>query len=383
MNNQRWLSQNFFVFFITWGVFLPYWTGWLVQDKGLDVTQASLVMGFGLVARGVTTLFGFPIIYKYWSSARVILFFTIASLAATIMYIPFNSFSALLIVTLLFNAVYPALLPAVDSAAAVLVQHEGLHYGKSRSYGSIGFVVSVFIVSMLIGYWGEEAILWSMAAGLCLMMGMRLMQTPSVLLAKPEAAREGKSGSVRRLLEIKSFPIVLLVVVLLQAAHASYYNYGFIYLQELHVNNYYIGIIINIAVIFEIFYFAKADHLFSGWRTSSLLLLSAVGSTLRWLLVFLFPNVWVFVLSQSLHALSFGVAHYAFMQYITSSLPREQLPGAQGIYSAIALSWSTAVMTIAGGYLYDLSAGLSFLGMLAVTIPALAVLLATREKFGY
>lgn len=383
MNNQRWLSQSFFVFFITWGVFLPYWTGWLVQGKGLSVTEASLIMGFGLLARGASTLFAFPLASKYWSSQKVILVLTISSLVATILYIPTSSFGALFVVTLLFSAVYPALLPAVDSTAGALVQQGDVHYGKSRSYGSIGFVISVLIISIVTGYFGEQAILWSMMVGLCLMLFLRLLPTPAILLVKPTVKDRKDSLSMRSLWQVKSFPIVLLIVILLQGAHASYYNYGYIYLQDLGVDNYYIGIVINIAIIFEIIYFANADHLFKKWKPSSLLLLAASGSTLRWVLVFLFPSVWVFMLSQSLHALSFGVAHYAFIRYITKNLPEQQIPNAQGIYSALALSLSTAVLTLAGGFLYEISPRLAFLGMVVSTIPAMLLIMMTRKHYDY
>lgn len=383
MNDQRWLSQNYFVFFITWGVFLPYWTGWLVQAKGMDVTEASLIMGFGLVARGASTLLGFPILYKYWSSHRVILFLTVMSLAATVLYIPTSSFSILLLVTIVFNAVYPALLPAIESAAGVLVQQGNVHYGKSRLYGSVGFVVSVFIISLVTGLWGEQAILWSMVVGLSFVLIMSSLPTPAVLVDKPVMKTSKETRSLRGLWKVKSFPIVLLIVVLLQGAHASYYNYGYIYLQDLDVSTYYIGIILNVAVIFEIFYFAKADHWCKNLRTSSLLLIAAAGSTLRWLLAFVFPNVWVFILSQSLHAVSFGVAHFAFIRYVTDHLPKQQIPNAQGLYSALALSWSTAILTVAGGFLYDIAPGLSFLGMCAFTGPAILMILATRKHYAY
>ena len=383
MNNQRWLSQNFFVFFITWGIFLPYWTGWLVHAKGLSVTEASLIMGFGLIARGVSTLVAFPLASKYWSSHKVILFFTFGSLAATILYIPSSSFGTLTAVTILFSAVYPSLLPAVDSAAGALVQHGGVHYGKSRSYGSIGFVFSVLIISMVTGYFGEQAILWCMIIGLCLLLLISFLPIPSVLMMKPTAKERKESLTMRSLWQVKSFPIVLFIVVLLQGAHASYYNYGYIYLQELGVNPFYIGMIINIAVIFEIMYFFKADHMFKNWKPSSLLLLAASGSTLRWLLIFLFPNVWVFMLSQSLHMLSFGIAHFAFIYYITKHLPKGQMANAQGIYSALAYSLSTAVLTLAGGYLYEVSPRLAFLGMIVCTVPAMLLIIITRRKYSY
>lgn len=383
MNNQRWLSQNFLVFFITWGIFLPYWTGWLVQAKGLSVTEASLIMGFGLLARGASNLLAFPLASKYWSSHTVILILTAGSLVATILYIPTSSFGSLFVVTILFSAVYPALLPAVDSAAGVLVQQGGVHYGKSRSYGSIGFVISVLFISMITGYFGEQAILWSMMAGLFFMLVMSFRTTPAVLLMKPTAMDRKESLTIRSLWQVKSFPIVLLIVILLQGAHASYYNYGYIYLQDLGVNKYYIGMIINIAVIFEIVYFVKADHLFNNWKPSSLLLLAALGSTIRWLLIFLFPNVWVFMFSQSLHALSFGVAHFAFIYYITKHLPKQQMANAQGIYSALAYSLSTAVLTLAGGFLYEISPRLAFLGMILFTVPAVLLIMVTRRQYDY
>jgi PPP family 3-phenylpropionic acid transporter len=383
MNNQRWLSQNFFVFFITWGIFLPYWTGWLVEAKGLSVAQASLVMGFGLMARGASTLFAFPIASKYWSGQKVTLILTIGSLLAAVLYIPSTSFETLFAVTLLFSAIYPVLLPAIDSTAGILVQKGGIHYGKSRSYGSIGFVVSVLIISMVTGYFGDQAILWCMIAGLCILLFMQFLPAPEILSVKLAAKEAKKSLSLSGLWQIKSFRIVLLLGILLQGAHASYYNYGYIYLQDLGVKKYYIGMILNIAVIFEIVYFIRADHMFKKWRPSSLFLLSASGGTLRWVLVFLFPNVWVFMFSQSLHAVSFGVAHYAFMRYMTKNLPNQQIPNAQAAYSAFALSLSTAVLTLPGGYLYEVSPGLSFLGMSICTIPAILLIIFTRKKYQY
>ncbi|MFS0782176.1 MFS transporter [Bacillus sp. 1P06AnD] len=384
MKNQRWMSQNFFAFFITWGIFLPYWTGWLVDAKGLSVGEASLIMSFGLIARGASTLFAFPWASNRWSNKMVMVILTAGSLIAALLYIPAYSFPTLFAITIVFSLFYPALMPALDSTAGVLVQHGNLHYGKSRSYGSIGFIVSVLIISIFTGYIGDEAILWLMLAGLAALLALLLLNpAPSVLLIKPDASE--KKGNANKtlysLLKIKGFPLVLVIVILLQGAHASYYNYGYIYLQELGVSKYFIGMIINIGVLFEILYFSKADSVFGKWKPASLFMLSAIGSTLRWLLVFFSPNVWIFILSQSLHALSFGVAHYAFILYITQKLPKSQIANAQGVYSALALSWSTAVLTLLGGALYGIAPKYAFLGMIICTVPAF--LLSWRFKNKY
>lgn len=382
MNNQRWLAKNFFMFFITWGIFLPYWTGWLINDKGLPVSEASIIMGFGLVARAVATMFVFPYVSKVMSNKNVLLFFTIASLIVTLLYIPIDSFAGLFIITMLFSAFYPALLPAVESSASTLMQHGKIHYGKARSLGSFGYVIAVLIISMITGMYGEQMILWTMILGLTALLAIQLMPAPQVLSLAPKQDIT-KALSMKSLFKVKSFGVVLLVVILLQGAHASYYNYGYIYLQDLNVNLFYIGMILNVAVLFEILYFLKADTFLTKWKPSSLMLLAAIGATVRWLIVYLFPNMPMFIISQALHALSFAMAHYAFIRYISKALPKEQIPNAQGIYSALAMSLSAALLTLLGGALYEIEPGLAFLGMIIFTVPAIFLILFTKKRFDY
>ena len=384
MNEQRWLSQNFFIFFFTWGVFLQYWSGWLSGAKGLTVEEVSYIMGFGLVARAFSTMFIYPFLAKYLSAKRLTQFLVLCALISTVLYLPMNSFTSLFIVTMVFSLFYPSLLPAIESSASTLTQQGSVHYGKSRSYGSISFVVSVLILSIIIGYVGERAILWCMIGYLTIMLILQAMPAPKVLLLKPTIADRNSNFSMGKLWKIKGFPVVMIIVILLQGSLASYYNYGYIYLEDfLKVNPFYIGIILNVAVLFEIFFFLWADRLFRSWKISSLLLLAGSGSTLRWLMIFLFPNVWMFVLSQTLHALAFAMAHYAFIQYITRHLPKQQISNAQGLYSALGMSLSAAVLTLVGGYLYDITPGLAFLGMVIFTIPAMVLIIISKKVYQY
>jgi PPP family 3-phenylpropionic acid transporter len=379
MNIQRWMSRQFFTFFMTWGIFLPYWTGWLINAKGMTVPQASLIMSLGLLARGLSTLLAFPYLSGKFSSKTLLNGMGIATLISILCYIPANSFTSLLVITLLFHFCYPALMPALDSAAGILVQHNQLkHYGKSRSWGSIGFVIAGLILTVFTGALGDQVILWMMLLGTMVLVYLSLLRAPDVLTVKPKVNKANQGGMLK-LFTIKHFALVLLVVILLQAAHASYYNYGYIYLQELHAPKYLIGVIINIAVIAEIIFFSRADKAFHKLSVSSLLALAALGSTIRWILLFAFPNVIVFCLAQTLHACSFAMGHYAFMKYLIKNIPHEQIPKAQGIYSALALSWSTAVFTIFGGYLYEIEPRYAFIGMIVCTVPAMMLALVYRK----
>ncbi|MBS4175250.1 MFS transporter [Bacillus sp. FJAT-49736] len=379
MNTHRWMSLQFFSFFMTWGIFLPFWTGWMIHAKGITVPQASLIMSLGLVARGLSTLFAFPYLSGKLSSKILLNGAKIGTLISILCYIPANTFTSLLIVTLIFHFFYPALMPALDSAASILVQNNQLkHYGKSRQWGSIGFILAGMILSVFTGMLGDRVILWAFIFGTVFVVCLGFMRAPVILSKKPHADKTQKMGLLK-LFDIKHFSLVLIIVILLQAAHASYYNYGYLFLQEIHAPKYLIGVIINIAVVAEIIFFSIADRRFQNFSVGSLLAMAALGSSLRWILVFAFPNVFVFSVSQILHACSFAMGHYAFMKYLIKNISPSQIPKAQGMYSALALSWSTAVFTMFGGYLYEIEPRYAFIGMIVCTIPSMILALVYRK----
>ncbi|AMQ04928.1 MULTISPECIES: MFS transporter [Sporosarcina] len=384
MKNQRWLSMSFFAFFFTWGVFLPYWTGWLTIEKGLSVTAASFIMGAGMIARSLSTFLIFPYLTRKISMIRVMKWISLTALILTLLYLPDSPFIVLLIITVLFSAIYPMILPAVESGASILMQIEGIHYGKSRSFGSIGYTIALLLIGAATAIWTEQAILYIMIVGLTILTLFFMRPAPKALQLNPVHDDTTKQAiNFKSLLTSKEFAIILLLAILLQGAHASYYNFGFIFLDNLGVNGLYIGIILNIAVLFEILFFTRADRLLANLKVSTMFLIAGIGSTVRWILIALFPYISVFIGTQILHALSFGVAHFAFIKFISQKLPHDQLATAQGMYAAFAMSLSTAILTFLGGYLYDVSPRLAFLGMIICSIPAIIIVLMTRKKYAY
>ncbi|MFS0577163.1 MFS transporter [Sporosarcina sp. 179-K 3D1 HS] len=381
MNDQRWLSLSFLAFFFTWGIFLPYWTGWLNMEKGLSVTHASIIMGAGMVARTFSTFLVFPYLTRKLSMIHVIRWTTLLSLLLALVYLPVSPFVVLLVITILFSAVYPMILPAVESGASLLMKSGRIHYGKSRSFGSIGYTVALLLVGAVTSLWGGQAILFMMIMSLLLATVFFMQTAPKALQRKPIAkGRAAQKVNFKSLFTTKGFAVALWLAILLQGAHASYYNFGFIFLDDLGVNGFMIGILLNIAVLFEILFFTRADRLLANVRISTMFLLAGLASTARWLLIYLFPSTVVFIGTQLLHAVTFGVAHYAFVAFISERLPASHIAPAQGMYAAFAMSLSTAILTFPGGYLYDISPELAFLGMTICTIPATILVWAKRKQ---
>lgn len=276
MNTHRWMSTNFFSFFFTWGIFLPFWTGWLVYSKNVSITDASLIMSMGLVARGLSTLLAFPYLSGRFSNKVVLKGAAVGTLVSVLCYIPSQTFTSLLLVTIFFHFFYPPLMPILDTAASRLVQNKQLeHYGKARQWGSIAFVAAGIILSLFITAYSEDVIYYIFLLGIAVLVFLAFQKAPLILSEKPVTNPAMTSG-LMKMFHMKHFWLVLLIVVLLQASHASYYNYGYIYLQDIGAPAYLIGVIINIAVMAEIIFFSTADHGFKRFSIGSLLALVVI-----------------------------------------------------------------------------------------------------------
>lgn len=203
MNTQRWMSRQFFTFYLTWGIFLPYWTGWMINSKGVSVAEASLIMSLGLVIRGLSTLFAFPYLSSKFSSKMLLNGMGIGTFLAILLCIPASSYWTLMAVVLLLHFFYPTLMPALDTAAGVLVQNRQLkHYGKSRSWGSLGFVIGGLILTLFTSKLGDGVIIWALLIGLFLLIALGMLKAPDVLSNKPKPLPAAR-GAMLKLFKVK------------------------------------------------------------------------------------------------------------------------------------------------------------------------------------
>jgi len=75
--------------------------------------------------------------------------------ASLLLFLPMNSFGMILICMVLFSLVYLMMLPMVESMAAVMMKEDGIDYGRSRSWGSIGYTVALLTVGFLTSVFTE------------------------------------------------------------------------------------------------------------------------------------------------------------------------------------------------------------------------------------
>jgi PPP family 3-phenylpropionic acid transporter len=111
-------------------------------------------------------------------------------------------------------------------------------------------------------------------------------------------------------------------------------------------------------------------------------MVAGIGALVRWTCTAMAETVPALAVLQVLHALTFGAAHLAAMQYIARAIPIERSATAQALYGALATGMCTALAMMVAGAAYErLHAGAYFaMAAMALAGTGLALLLAGRER---
>lgn len=377
MNSTSWLSTRYFTFFFTWGIFLPYWIVWLINGKSFTVEEAGIIVSIGFMFRSFTTLYIFPYLCRITTLTKLVIFIPLLSFLLLLLFIELNSFQSILAATIIFSLLYPMLLPLNETVASLLSKEENVKYGNCRLWGSVGYISALVAVALLSNLIGEKNIIYIMLFGCCLMFLSGLIRTPNLLNKKVTK----KKISLIAFFRSPKFIICISICILIQGAHAAYYNYGVIYLRDLGISTGVIGLILILAVLAEVIFFSIADRFFSKVKLSVLFAFASFASIVRWLMIYFFMNEVAFISSQLLHAFTFGMVHYTFMRFVNEEIDRELVPAAQGIYASLGMSLSTGILTVIGGYLYSYSPNLPFLGMAVVSLPCLFLCIRLYTRY--
>jgi PPP family 3-phenylpropionic acid transporter len=100
-----------------------------------------------------------------------------------------------------------------------------------------------------------------------------------------------------------------------------------------------------------------------------ILKLTTAITSLRWFLVFLFPqNIMILFFSQSIHALSFALFHSASISYLFHLYKHKSL--AQQFFSGITYGFGAFLGALIAGYVYELFPRYLFLSASFISLAA-------------
>lgn len=232
IGSAKWLGLSYFTYFFCYGIYLPFWGVWL-KGVGLNAEQIGLLLGCGMVARFVGSLF----IASQVKKSRTTDYGITPAGPADLLYcgglLVGQQWMWLLLVMTGFNLFFSPLVPLSDALAATWTQQIGLAYGPVRLWGSLAFVISSALTGMLVSAFSSQAILMLLSVGLVSMLAGMLL-TPRT---HPQGSeRQGRVGggwqAWRDLIKETRSGAFMVCVTLLQGAHAAYYGFSAIWWQE-------------------------------------------------------------------------------------------------------------------------------------------------------
>ena len=381
MSSKTWLSTNYFLQFLVTGTFLPFWMVYLTSVKNLSVLEASSIFSMLFIARVLSGIFLAPYLIKKYNFDIALKLSVGFGLFLAISYEFTNEKLLLGLITFLFGMIYFMVSPLVEGLASLFLREENIDYGKARTYGSLGFTVIGIFIGGILSYVGNGALYYI----LIILIGIFFifMFLPQPKLVKNINLDDSSSHSNENLyawvLKDKNAILLIITIFLYQLSHTAYNNYNALYLESMNISAKWLsGVILNVSVIAEIIFFIFSKRLVKRIKPKNLLIFAGVGAVIRWSALAMFKNIYIFTVMQTFHAITFAVAHIAFILILNKDYNNKEIIDMQNLYTAICFQLSMAIGLYIMGAIWDISTSYAFYA--SAIIAALGTIVATRIK---
>lgn len=344
------LSASYFAHI---GFFNPYLPLWL-QEMGLGLLTISM-----LTAVQATTRLFAPYAWGAISDRtgeRVKLLRVgagVAFVSACFLWGNWGPLGLGLVLLVMFTHT-SSMMPMSEAAMAHLVSQGGAfdvkRYGRVRLWGSLGFLVTVFVA----GAWFE-------AFGMKHFPGWTVFSLGAVLLSvwclpdvKEAAHRSDAHVPVWPVLRQKPVLWFFASTFFHVLSHIGIYVFFSLYLNSLGYSKTMIGVLWAVSVVVEIVWFFTQSRWLprlslTGWLVAcSVIMVLRMGLTAMWADV-----LWVLLLAQVLHAMTFATHHTVCIALISHHFPGRLRGRGQALYTVIAYGFPGVLGALVGGVISE------------------------------
>jgi PPP family 3-phenylpropionic acid transporter len=351
------LSGFYGLYFALIGCIMPFW-GLYLQQQSFDVADIGILLalfsGIRIFAPNIWASIShlvenfIPPIYLLRLGGVLMVVCFVAIYWAT-------EFWHYALIMLAYGFFWSAILPQYEILTLHHIKNDLDAYSSIRLWGSIGFIVLVSVLG-----WVFDVISLNYLPAIMLVLMLAIVFNSFVLPA-PEQGREFLSpydasdeDPSDRITAGINWGLIsfLIITVLIQISHGPYYVFFSIYLQQLDYSHWMIGLLWSLGVFSEIIIFWKIAMFMRRWSLRELVMLALLLTVMRWLMTAYLANTgFLLVLSQCLHAFSFGLLHVVSVKYIAIFYPGKQQLHGQALYSGLGFGLGGAL----GAYLAGLA----------------------------
>ena len=325
-------------------VFAPYLWGWLSDRSGERVPLMRWCAGMALLC-SIGLLFNPS---PWWLAVVLLLMFTHTS----------------------------AMMPMSEAAMAHLVSHQGAldvrRYGRIRLWGSLGFLVTVFVSGAWFEAHGMSGFpMWTILT--LVAINLSVWNLPNVREEAHHDKGQAGFGEVLRQPQTLWFFATLFFHVL---SHVAIYTFFSLYLDELGYGKDMIGVLWAVSVVVEIIGFFTQSRWLHWLSLPAWLCVCTGVMALRMGLTAWFGQLlWVLLLAQCLHVFTFAIQHTVCIAWLSQHFPGRLRGRGQALYAVIGYGF-TGVLGALGGAALSTRLGLQTVFWVAIPVALLGLLSA-------
>ena len=369
------VACQYFLYFGVMGLYLPYFNLYCYHlgFSGFDIGVLSALRSVTLVV--------FPMAWGALADRTrgrrpIYILCNVVSAAVWALFLTTEDFGSMAVITFVYGIFYAPIISFLEATTMETLGREKKNYGRIRLWGSISFISVVLAFGKLIGMFSARLIIMSILIGSILLAVMSG--------AVPRDRFGGASVSVRGAVTLlrRRSSVFLACAFLMLVSHGAYYGFFSIHLETLGYTGTFIGASWALASAAEILAMLFSETIFSRFALERVLLASFAAAALRWWILGAATSAAVILLSQVLHAMTYGAFHMASILYMDRLAPAGAKNLGQALNNALTYGLGLMVGFFINGYLYGVTGSFGLFQVSALIAMTGGLLFAAFHALG-
>lgn len=340
------IRVQYFLYFGVMGIYLPYFNLYLYHIK-LSAFQIGVISALRSVLLVLFPVFWGMLAERLQARKAIYVSCNFASALIWSLYLHTIRFEWLVVITFGYGIFFSPIISFLEAITMDVLGKEKLRYGQTRAWGSVAFIAVVILVGGMIDAYPVGIILPLILAG-GLVQSIASLGAPSVHTPK----LQGLSRDTGQLMSRKSV-VFLICAFLMLLSHGAYYGFFSIHLDKLGFGKTFIGISWAVASIAEIIVMIHSRRLFKRFSLETIMVFSFSIAAMRWFLLAFVDSGYVILITQVLHAFTYGAFHMASILYIDALSSEASKTLGQTVNNAVSYGMGLMAGFFLSGYLYE------------------------------
>jgi PPP family 3-phenylpropionic acid transporter len=340
------LSSQYFLYFGVMGIILPYFNLYCFHI-GFNGYQIGVLSALRTGAITVFPLLWGILADRSKTRRSIYILCSFMSAAIWVFFLYTTDYMLMVIITIFHGIFHSPIISFLEAFTMDLLGKEKKAYGRVRVWGTISFVLVATCVGLLVDFYPLKIILALVLAG-SILQAIISIRIPDVV----PVIKDSYATGTKVFLKMPTV-VFLSCAFLMLVSHGAYYGFFSIHLESLGYGNKFIGAAWALASVSEILVMVKSKSIFKRFSLENVLVFSFATASIRWFALSFVNSPFAIILSQTLHAITYGTFHMASIIYIDQHVPDEAKTFGQAVNNAVTYGLGMMVGFFISGYLFE------------------------------